>query len=142
VQSSDVLAKLQAGPEAMVLREMGLRRALLAGFARALGMAAAPADREEAALAFFAGRRVPPRKRDAFLAESGLDGADAARLFEDLALERLLLDAAAMAVPDGPSADEGLALGARITGRWADLARRLARGGFTKRRPRAKTEQP
>jgi hypothetical protein len=91
-------------------------------------MVAAEADREEAMLEFFAVRGVPRRRRGTFLAESGLDGADAARLFEDLALERLLLDAAARAVPDGPSAEEGLALGARLTGRWAGLARRLAGG--------------
>jgi hypothetical protein len=128
VPSSAVLARLQADPEAMALRDLGLRHALLAGFARSLGVAATAADREEAALAFFAGRGVPPRRRGAYFAESGLDGADAARLIEDLALERLLLDAAARAVPDGPSADEGLALGARLTGRWAELARRLAGG--------------
>ncbi len=138
VPSSDVLAQLREGPEAPALRELGLRRALLAGFARALGMAATAADREAAALELFAGRGAPPRRRDAFLAESGLDGADAARLLDDLALERLLLDAAARAVPDGPSADEGLALGARLTGRWAELARRLARGGFTRGLPRRK----
>jgi hypothetical protein len=128
VPSADVLARLQADPEAAVLRDQGLRHALLAGFARSLGMAATTADREEAARAFFAARGVPPRRRASFLAESGLDGADAARLIEDLALERLLLDVAARAVPDGPSADEGLALGARLTGRWAKLARRLAGG--------------
>jgi len=128
VPSAGVLARLQTDPEAVALRDRGRRHALLAGFARSLGMAATAADREEAARAFFAARGVPLRRRVSFLAESGLDGADAARLFEDLALERLLLDAAARAVPDGPSADEGLALGARLTGRWAELARQLAGG--------------
>jgi hypothetical protein len=142
VASSDVLAELQASPEATTLRELGLRRALLAGFARALGIAATEADREAAARELFAARGLPPRGRDAFLAESGLDGADTARLVEDLALERLLLDSAARAVPDGPSSDEGLALGARLTGRWAELARRLARVSFTKGLPRAKIERP
>ena len=128
VSSSDVLARLRAEPDAVALRDRGLRRALLAGFARSLGMVATVTGREEAALAFFAERGVPPARRSTFFAESGLDGADASRLIEDLALERLLLDSAASAVPDGPSADEGLALGARLAGRWAELTRRLAGG--------------
>jgi hypothetical protein len=129
VPSSDVLARLHTAPDATALRDRGLRHALLAGLARSLGMAATAAGREEAALAFFAERGVSPARRDAFFAESGLDGADASRLVEDLALERLLLDAAVRAIPDGPSADEGLALGARLAGRWAELARRLAGAG-------------
>ncbi len=128
VPSSDVLARLRSEPDALALRDRGLRRALLAGFARSLGMAATATGRDEAALAFFAESGVPPARRGTFLAESGLDGADASRLIEDLALERLLLDSAASTVPDGPSADEGLALGARLAGRWAELARRLAGG--------------
>lgn len=128
VPSSDVLARLRADPAAMALEDLGLRHALLAGFARSLGVAASAADREDAARAFFAARGVPPAGRASFLASSGLDDADAARLVEDLALERLLLDAAATAVPDGPSAEEGLALGARLTGRWAEIARRLSGG--------------
>ncbi|HEX9290196.1 MAG TPA: hypothetical protein VF904_11770, partial [Anaeromyxobacteraceae bacterium] len=80
-----------------------------------------------AADAFFAARGIAAHRRAAHLAASGLDAADAARLFDDLALERLLLDRAARAVPDGPSEDEGLALGARLGGAWAEEAGRLSR---------------
>jgi len=127
VPSAAVLAGLRSGRDADGLRDDGLRHALLAGFARALGLAAGAGDRATAADAFFAARGVAARGRAAHLAASGLDAADAARLFEDLALERLLLDRAARAVPDGPSADEGLALGARLGGAWAEEARRLSR---------------
>ena len=74
--------------------------------------------------AWLASRGVPAGAAAAsrFLAANGLDDADATRLAEDLAPERRLLRSAAQAVPDGPSGDEGLALGARLTGRWAEVA--------------------
>lgn len=123
VPSAAVLDRLRDSSDAPALRELGLRHALLAAFARALGIVSTEADREAAARTFFAERGVGRSRREAFLAANGLDGADAARLFDDLALQRLLFDVATTAVPDGPSRDEGLALGARLTGRWAEIAR-------------------
>ncbi|GEJ55331.1 TfuA-like protein [Anaeromyxobacter diazotrophicus] len=127
IPAGEVLARVGAQARAAALRDDGLRRALLAGFARALGLAASPAERGAAADAFFAARRIRRGGREAALAALALDGADARRLFDDLALERLLLDAAARAVPDGPSPDEGLALGARLSGDFARAAEELAR---------------
>ncbi|MFL5271396.1 MAG: TfuA-like protein [Anaeromyxobacteraceae bacterium] len=126
VAGAEVLASLRRRPDAPALEDAGMRRALLAGFARALGLAASS---DAAARAAEAWRGELGLTRAGFarhLAACGLDPADAARLFDDLALERLLLDAAARAVPDGPSPDEGLALGARLGGAWAEEARRAA----------------
>jgi hypothetical protein len=126
VPGADVLAALRRRPDAAALADEGLRRAVLAGFARSLGIAATAGDAARAASAWRRGLGLSPSAFDRYLASSGLDAADAARLFEDLALERRLLDAAARAVPDGPAPDEGLALGARLGGAWAEEARRAA----------------
>jgi hypothetical protein len=111
-----------ASRSAAALRDDGLRRALLAGLARALGIRAGDGERAEALSSWLGARGVRRHAAEAFLAASGLDTADAARLADDLALERHLLRHAAQAVPDGPSDDEGLALGARLAGRWAEVA--------------------
>jgi hypothetical protein len=76
---------------------------------------------------------IPGGGRDAFLAACGLDDGEARRIAEDLALQAALLDAAERAVPDGPSWEEGLALGARLLGAWAGAAAELA-GGRAPRR--------
>ncbi|HYS80161.1 MAG TPA: TfuA-like protein [Anaeromyxobacteraceae bacterium] len=126
VATADVLAALAQRGRGAALRDEGLRRALLAAFGRSLGLSATAAERAAAADHFFAAQGVVRSVRRAHLAASGLDDADAARLFEDLAVEQLLLDRASRAVPDGPSAEEGLALGARLSGDFARMARRLA----------------
>jgi hypothetical protein len=126
VGTSEVLSALARHSQGAALRDEGLRRALLAAYGRSLGLSPTAAERDEAADRFFATHGVPGRARHEHLAASGLDDADAARLFEDLAVERLLLDRASRAVPDGPSAEEGLALGARLSGDFARTAGRLA----------------
>jgi hypothetical protein len=134
VPSSEVLATLARAPDAEALRDAGLRHALLAAQARALGLEAGPEERAAAARAFFAARRIPRRDQASFLRQSGLDDADAARLFEDLALVDALLRFGGGAAPDGPSPDEALAVGARLAGRWARTVRALAARGWTARR--------
>jgi hypothetical protein len=127
IPSGEILRALSRRPDAGALAAEGLRRLVVAGLARSLGLAA-PADEAENALAAWLSRAgVPARKRDAFLAACGLDSGAARRLGEELALEARLLDAAARAVPDGPSWEEGLALAARLSGAWIDEA--LAAGG-------------
>jgi hypothetical protein len=140
VPSGQILVALQRRSDAAALADQGRRRLVLAGLARSLGLQATDPDRAQAADAFFAAAGVPERRRAAFLAQSGLDAADASRLFDDLALERALLDAAERAVPDGPNAAEGLAAGARLAGAWAAEAQRLAapRRRKARRRSRAR----
>jgi hypothetical protein len=128
VANGDVLAALAAAPGAAALAEEGLRRTLLAALARSLGYEVTVADVEGAREAWRRALALTPAAFGRFLVESGLDGADSARLCEDLALERRLLTVAASVVPDGPSQDEGLALGARLVGTWAAESRRIARG--------------
>jgi hypothetical protein len=77
---------------------------------------------ERALAAWLARLGVPTRRRASFLAACALDDAAARSLGEDLALEARLLGMAARAVPDGPSWEEGLALGARLTGAWIEEA--------------------
>jgi hypothetical protein len=129
--SAALLEALAGAPDAAALRDRGLRLALLSALARTLGLSVGEPERAAARQAFFRGGGVERRRREAYLAASGLDGADAARLVDDLALERALLDRAREAVPDGPSPEEGLATGARLAGRWAELAGRLARRRWT-----------
>ena len=95
-------------PDAAALADAGLRRALLAGWARDLGLRATAAEVEAARAAW--------RTAAGARAEAALDAAQALRFCEELALERLVLDHAARFVNDGPSADEALLAEARLRG--------------------------
>jgi hypothetical protein len=101
------LRALRKRPDADELIDAGLRRALLAGWARSLGLR--PDAAEIAAVAAFD--------------ERGFTAAEALRLREELALERLVLEHAARMLPDGPSRDEALAAEARLRGLWSKVRR-------------------
>lgn len=94
----DELAVAQARPDAAALADAGLRRALLAGWARSLGLAPLEPDLARARL------RI----------RAGVARDEAERLAQDLALERLLLDRAARILPDGPGKDEALVAQSRL----------------------------
>lgn len=127
VSSGRVLEALREAPDAVELAEAGLRRALLAGWARTLGLSVTAEEVAEAEAAWWDARGVAPARREAVLAESGLDALGLRRLCEELALERLVLEHAPRLLPDGPSWDEALAAEARLRGRWAKAAREVAR---------------
>ncbi|MCI0673610.1 MAG: hypothetical protein L0Y64_24430 [Myxococcaceae bacterium] len=90
--------------------ERGVSRALLAAWARSLGMCAAPAEVVQMEAAWLEAQGVGSREREAFLARRGLDDAQLRRLCEDRVLQLRMLSAAPWLVPDGPSVNEGLAL--------------------------------
>ena len=110
VDSGKVLARLAARKDAQALSERGLMRALLSGWARELGIAVSRGD-----LAAVGHEVLAP-----LLAESGLDAVEAARLLEDVALERKVLAYARRLLADGPSREEALAAEARLRGLWRD----------------------
>ncbi|MCP3144694.1 TfuA-like protein [Pyxidicoccus xibeiensis] len=126
VSSGRVLESLREAPDAVALAEAGLRRALLAGHARTLGLRVSAAEVAEEEASWWNERRVAPGKREAWLAASGLDALGLRRLCEERALERLVLAHAPRLLPDGPSWDEALAAEARLSGRWAQAARAVA----------------
>jgi len=99
-----------SGPASLApgLAEGGLRRALLAGLARSLGLAPSAPALAQAESLWLAGRGVSRGGRRRFLERERIDEVDAARLVEELALERMLLAESARVVPDGPSALEAL----------------------------------
>jgi len=117
VSSEDVLEELRAGPGAEALARAGLRRALLAGWARSLGLTPTPEEVARAETERWAHLGVAPPERAAWLAACGLDAHEFRRLCEERALERLTLEHAARLLPDGPSWDEALASEARLEGR-------------------------
>jgi hypothetical protein len=138
VPSGAVLAALARRPDAGRLAAEGLRRALLAALARSSGLRVSAREGDEALAAWLRRLRVPPRRRAAFLAACGLDDGAARVLAEDLALEAAVLGAAERFAPDGPGFEEGLALGARLTGAWIEealgVAERSAPGARRTRR--------
>jgi hypothetical protein len=134
VPSADVLAALARRPDAGRLAAEGLRRALLASLARAIGLRASRREADAALRAWLRRLEVPARRRDAFLAACGLDAGAARALAADLALEAAVLRGAERLVPDGPSFEEGLALGARLTGAWIAEAAAVARAHPRRRR--------
>ncbi len=96
-----VLQTLERLPDADALAKQGLRRLLLASFARMAGLTVSPEVVHRVGLA-----------EDEALADA-----------EVLALESLVLSYPERFVPDGPTWIEGLALEARVTGRWSSLSR-------------------
>jgi hypothetical protein len=128
VPSGAVLDALGARPDAGRLAAEGLRRALLASLARSFGLRPSPREADAALAAWLRRLGIARRDRDRFLAACGLDAAAARSLAEDLVLEAAALDAAERLVPDGPSLEEGLALGARLGGAWIEAALSVAPG--------------
>ncbi|MBZ4408181.1 hypothetical protein K8640_08160 [Myxococcus sp. XM-1-1-1] len=126
VPSGHVLEVLSQAPDARELAEAGLRRALLAGWARTMGLSVTEDEVTREQEAWWRERRVPVRKRDAFLSASGLDPEGLRALCEERALERLVLAHSTRLLPDGPSWDEALAAEARLRGRWAEAALDIA----------------
>jgi hypothetical protein len=136
-----VLAALARRPDARRIAADGLRRSVLASLARSAGIRATADEVAAAERAWLSNLGVPGARRDAFLAASGLDDGEARRIAEDLALQAALLERAERVIPDGPSWEEGLALGARLGGTWAVAAagiprRRAARSPAAPRRGR------
>lgn len=127
VRGTDVLAVLRAHRDAAALLQRGLDRALLAGWARGLGLRAG--EREIAAVerAWLRAKRVPRARRAEFWAASGLDAGTARRLCEDVALVNLLHAHATQLLPDGPSASEALLDEARLVGLVPEVVERVSR---------------
>jgi hypothetical protein len=125
VSSEEVLSELRAAPDAMELAEAGLRRALLAGQARTLGLLPTDEEIARAEEEWWTRLGLEPGVREAYLAACGLDEHEVRRLSEERALERLMLEHASRVLPDGPSWDEALATEARLRGRWVEASLRL-----------------
>ena len=123
-------------PDAAVLADAGLRRALLAGWARELGLRVTKPEIEAAQEIW----RRTLRTRD-LPGATGLDAAEVLRFCEELALERLVLDHAPRFVNDGPSADEALLAEARLGGLTSatplPTPGRRGRGSERRRAPRS-----
>jgi hypothetical protein len=142
LDSAAVLDTLQRRPDAGRMAADGLRRALLVALARSAGLSPAPGEGEEALATWLARLGVPAARREAYLSACAIDGADARRLGEDLALEAEVLRGAAAFAPDGPSWEEGLALGARLCGAFAEEAARAAAPLTPARPPRTRAGRP
>nr|WP_227027655.1 TfuA-like protein [Corallococcus soli] len=125
VDSGRVLEVLRGAPDAAAWAEAGLRRALLAGWVRSLGLTVTDEELAAEEAAWWKERGVRASRREAFLAASGLDAPGLRQLCETRALERLALAQASRLLPDGPSWDEALASEARLGGQWEQAARAL-----------------
>jgi hypothetical protein len=134
VASSQVMAALEREPDHVELAEAGLRRALLAGWARTLGLTVLEKEVQEAEAGWWRHHGVRPGEREEFLSECGLDGPGLRRLCEERALEQLMLAHAQRLLPDGPSWQEALASEARLRGRWVEVVQGLSRGKRTRAR--------
>ncbi|QAT86940.1 hypothetical protein EJ065_5406 [Corallococcus coralloides] len=131
VDSGRVMELLRGAPDAAAWAEAGLRRALLAGWARSLGLDATEEEIAAEEAEWWNERKVRASRREAFLAANGLDALELRRLCEARALERLALKHASRLLPDGPSWDEALASEARLGGQWEQAARALAEADDT-----------
>src|SRR3954467_1540409 len=110
------MERLQGRPAARELSDAGLRRALVAGWARECGLEPLPAEVRAAELSWR--KRLRARARAALCRRVGLTESEVLRACEELALERLALDHAQRMIADGPGVDEGLAAEARLRGLW------------------------
>jgi hypothetical protein len=112
--SISLRSRLPRLPYDPLLADDGLRRALLAGQARELGLRPTPAELDAAEQRWR--RALDARNRQELLARTGLRDAEIERLREELALERLVLDHAPRMLSDGPWPDEALADELRLRG--------------------------
>jgi len=128
------LDRLWTRRDARDLADSGLRRALLASWARELGLRPTSAEISAAERSWLRGRS---RKR--ISAQTGLTSADILRLGEDLALERLILDHAQRILADGPSSEEALAAESRLRGLWPSSKPKPKRNSKPKPKPKTKT---
>ena len=124
VTGTAVLAALRAHRDSGDLTERGLDRALLAGWARQLGVTASDADVASTERRWLRACGVSRAGRDAFLACCGLDAGTARHLCEDVVLADLMRVSAAQLLPDGPSADDALLDEARLVGLVPHAVRR------------------
>jgi len=113
LDSADI-DRLRRRSDAAELADAGLRRALLAGWARECGLRPLPREVHAAELSWR--KRLGIRTRSALCIRTGLTEAEVLRACEELALERLALDHAPRMISDGPTADEGLVAEARLRG--------------------------
>ena len=125
VSGQEVVSLLRNRADGDAVRESGMRRKLLAGWGRSLGIQVDAAAVDAAMGEWLDGLEVSAGDRQAFLDACGLDPASARALAEEVALERRVLALGAHLLADGPSPDEALAAEARLSGLWADGAQRL-----------------
>ncbi len=120
VPGAEVLAALRGGARGEALQTEGLRTLALAAYARSLGLSVPPEElaAEWEGLSLGLGRQLPML---------GLDPGQLRRIAEARCLERRVLAQSTGLFPDGPSATEGLALAARLSGDWKAAATGLAR---------------
>jgi hypothetical protein len=116
VENRRILEALRGREDSGELVAAGLRTLLLAAWAREQGILATRQEREGAQASWWRQQRIPAARRAAHLRRLGLDGAEAARLWEALALEVKVLAHAERLVNDGPSAVEALAFESRRRG--------------------------
>ena len=128
-------AALRSRPDARELTAQGLRRLLLAGFGRELGLSPTAEQRREAERAWR--DRAGVRSREELGRALGLDDGSIERASETLALEELVLSQAPRMINDGPGPDEALVFEARIrAGTSAPPAGRTSPGTARRRRRR------
>ena len=126
LKGAQVLGFLRGRADADAVREAGMRRKLLAGWGRSLGISVDAEAVASALEGWLEALEVSGEDRGAFLGACGLDEASARSLAEEVALEQRVLELGAHLLADGPSADEALAAEARLSGLWADAAQRIA----------------
>lgn len=136
VRGRDVLAALEARTDAPEVAEAGLLRALVAGWARSMGLTASAAEIAVERKVW----RSEVRATAATEEQSALAADDERALLEQRILVRKVLRHAPRVIADGPSWVEGLVAEARLRGIYADEARRLAARGSTpaRKRPRSR----
>lgn len=127
IPSGEVVAALTRRKDAAQLASDGLRRALLAAFARTLGISVTAQEVVALVREWAAGLEAQTEDPREFFRTLGMDEAQGLRTAEELALERKLLRHAERVVADGPSFEEAIANEARLTGIWFEEAERVAR---------------
>ncbi len=123
---AQALTALWAREDADELAEAGLRRALLASWARARGLQVEQGDLAKERRRFLS-TRPQGLTAESWLVQLGLDDGQLQVLLEDVLLERAVVFGAHRWVSDGPSRDEALASEARLRGLWPGARTRAER---------------
>lgn len=127
IPTGEIIASLSQRKDASQLASDGLRRALLASFARNLGVTVTSDEVVDLVREWALGLQVDTDEPRVFFRSLGMDEAQGLRTAEELALERKLLRNAERVVADGASFIEAIATEARLTGVWFEEAEKVAR---------------
>lgn len=124
---TEIVHAIRELPEAQQWVGDGVRRKLVAFWAREMGLRVSPEELKQAEAQWVERLGFRPEQREALLASCGLDESQARTFTEEIALDAKACASSLWMVANAPSVEEAIAFEARRRGVWPMIARQLGR---------------